>query len=290
MSGVARFTGPVDLHTHSSVSDGTETPGQLLRAAQAAGLGTIALTDHDSTAGWAEAAQTAREVGVTFIPAMELSTRLGSASVHMLAYLFDPENEALLAEMAQIREARLTRAENMVARIGRDYDFEWADVLKETTLGATIGRPHIADALVAKGHALSRQDAFAGILNFRHGYYEPHYAPDPITGARLIRAAGGVPVLAHLATRGVSDVLGEGMLAQLIDAGIAGLEIDHPENKEPAKTRLREMARKHDLIVTGSSDYHGTGKVNRLGECTTAPAALDRIISQATGSQPGWLA
>ena len=288
MSRVQRFTGPIDLHTHSSVSDGTETPRELVLSAKAAGIGTLALTDHDSTAGWAEAAEACEQVGITFIPGMELSTRIEHASVHVLAYLFDPEHEELIAEIAQIREARLTRAENMVHRIGLDYDFSWNDVLAQTVAGATVGRPHIADALIAKGHATSRQEAFAGILHFRHGYYEPHYAPDPVTGVRLIRAAGGVPILAHPATRGVHEVLAEENLARLIDAGLAGLEIDHPENKEPGKTRLRELARKYGLIVTGSSDYHGTGKINRLGECTTDATALARIVDQATGSSPDW--
>lgn len=288
MSAVQRFAVPIDLHTHSSISDGTETPGELIRAAKEAGLGTVALTDHDSSQGWAEAAQGARELGITFIPGMELSTRVGGISVHMLAYLFDPEHGELARETGHIREARRTRAKNMVARIGRDYDFTWDDVLAHSAVGTTLGRPHIADALVARGHARSRKDAFAGILDFRRGYYEPHYAPDPVTGARLIRAAGGVPVLAHPATRGIDNVLSEQRLELLVDAGLAGLEIDHPENRPDGMARLRDLAAKYDLIVTGSSDYHGTGKVNRLGECTTAPDALARVIEQATGSAPAY--
>ncbi len=286
MSVVQRFAVPIDLHTHSSISDGTQTPEELVRAARQAGLGTVALTDHDSSKGWAEAAEAARQERITLIPGMELSTKVGGTSVHMLAYLFDPENVELVEELQRIREARRTRAESMVSRIGRDYDFTWDDVVAQSAVGTTLGRPHIADALVARGHATSRKDAFAGILNFRHGYYEPHYAPDPVTGARLIRAAGGVPVLAHPATRGIEHVIDEQRLAELVDAGLAGLEIDHPENEPSGMARLRELAVEHDLIVTGSSDYHGTGKVNRLGECTTAPDALARIIEQATGSEP----
>lgn len=286
MSLVQRFASPIDLHTHSRVSDGTESPHDLVRAAKEAGLGTVALTDHDSVEGWAEASASAREQRITFVPGMELSTRVGRTSVHMLAYLFDPADAALRDETRRIREARRTRAENMVARIGRDYDFHWEDVLAQSAVGTTLGRPHIADALVARGHAISRQDAFAGILSFRHGYYEPHYAPDPVTGVRMIRAAGGVPVIAHPATRGIDSVVDEDGLKELIDAGLAGLEIDHPENRPDGMVRLRELAAKYDLIVTGSSDYHGTGKVNRLGECTTAPHELQRIIEQATGIAP----
>ena len=275
-----------DLHTHSSVSDGTETPAELVAAVAAAGLGAFALTDHDSTAGWAAAAAGARERGITLIPGMELSTRIQFASVHVLAYLIDPLDEALLAETARIRESRFTRAEEIVRRIGRDYDLSWDDVLSQTTEGATIGRPHIADALVARGHAATRSDAFDGILHWRRGYAQPHYAPDPLTGIRLIRAAGGVPVLAHPGTRGAEDVIPEDKLRRFVDAGLFGLEIDHPENREGSKRRLRELAAKYGLAVTGSSDYHGSGKPNRLGAYTTPPEVVERIIAEGTGTSP----
>lgn len=281
-----RFVGPIDLHTHSRVSDGTETPGELIRAAGAAGLGTVALTDHDSTSGWAEASVTAREVGVTLIPGMEFSTRQGYASVHLLAYLFDPTDAGILDETARIREARLSRAEAMVARIGADYGLTWEDVLAQTTPGTTIGRPHIADALVARGLVPTRSDAFEGILHWRAGYYQPHYAPDPLHAVKLVRAAGGVPVLAHPATRGVGDLMDETRLAELVEAGLFGLELDHRENKPEAKARLALLATRYGLAVTGSSDYHGAGKPNRLGENTTAPQVLDEIIAQGAGSAP----
>ncbi len=275
-----------DLHTHSSVSDGTETPAELVAAVAAAGVGAFALTDHDSTAGWAAAAAGARERGITLIPGMELSTRIQFASVHVLAYLIDPLDKALLAETARIRESRFTRAEEIVRRIGRDYDLTWDDVLSQTTEGATIGRPHIADALVARGHAATRSDAFDGILHWRRGYAQPHYAPDPLTGIRLIRAAGGVPVLAHPGTRGAEDDIPEDKLRRFVDAGLFGLEIDHPENREGSKRRLRELAAKYGLAVTGSSDYHGSGKPNRLGAYTTPPEVVERIIAEGTGTSP----
>lgn len=286
MADERRFRGPIDLHTHSSVSDGTETPAELVRAAAVAGLGTVALTDHDSTAGWLEAAEAGREVGVTVIPGMELSTRIEFASVHMLGYLFDPANPALVAETARIRQGRLARAEEMVTRIAEDYDITWADVMAQATEGATVGRPHIADALVARGLASDRSAAFAGILHWRGGYYQPHYAPEPLTGVRLIREAGGVPVLAHPATGGRGRVIPEDRLARLVDAGLFGLEIDHRENTVDGKVRLHELAAKFGLAVTGSSDYHGAGKPNRLGENTTDPVVLDRIIEEATGAAP----
>jgi len=278
--------GEADLHAHSTVSDGTESPAELMAQAAAAGLWGVALTDHDSTSGWAEAAAAVPATGVVLIPGMELSTREGFMSVHMLAYLVDPLDEQLLAETSRIRESRLTRAEEIVRRIGRDYDLSWDDVLAQTSEGATIGRPHIADALVARGHVATRSAAFAGILHPRAGYAQPHYAPDPLTGVRLIRAAGGVPVLAHLGTRGAERVIPPERLGRLVDAGLFGLEIDHPENRADAKARLRELARTHGLAVTGSSDYHGTGKPNRLGELRTAPEVVERIIAEGRGSAP----
>lgn len=286
MARARRFEGPIDLHTHSSVSDGTQTPVELVRAAAESGLGTVALTDHDSTAGWSSAAETAREQGITLIPGMELSTRVRFSSVHLLAYLFDPMNVALMDETARIREARLARAEEMVARIGADYALTWDDVLAQTVDGATVGRPHIADALVARGLVLDRSEAFNGILHWRAGYYQPHYAPDPLEAVRLVRAAGGVPVLAHPATRGAEDLIPEGRLEKLVDAGLFGLELDHRENKPEAKALLAGYAVRLGLAVTGSSDYHGAGKPNRLGENTTSPDVLDQIIAQGTGAKP----
>jgi predicted metal-dependent phosphoesterase TrpH len=281
-----RFTGPIDLHTHSSVSDGTETPSQLVRAAAAAGLGTVALTDHDSTAGWSEASIAAASSGITLIPGMEFSTRVGHASIHLLAYLFDPSDAGIVAETAHIRKARLTRAEQMVARIGADYEITWDDVLAQTTTGGTVGRPHIADALVANGLALTRSEAFAGILHWEAGYYQPHYAPDPLRAVGLVRAAGGVPVIAHPATRGVADVMAESRLAALVKAGLFGLELRHRENKPEATARLTMLAAKYGLAITGSSDYHGDGKPNRLGENSTTPEVLERLIGEGRGSAP----
>jgi predicted metal-dependent phosphoesterase TrpH len=276
----------VDLHTHSSVSDGTEAPADLIASAVRAGLDTVALTDHDSTAGWAEATAAVVGTGLTLLPGMELSTRFGLDSVHMLGYLFDPEHPGLVAETARLRDSRLHRAERIVERIGADYDLSWGDVLAQASSGATLGRPHIADALVAKGYAVDRSAAFAGILHWRSGYYEPHEAPSPLIGVRLIREAGGVPVIAHPATRGREPNVSSEGFAALVDAGLLGVEVDHRENTTAGKARLLELARRHDLIVTGSSDYHGEGKPNRLGENTTSPDQLERILDAATGGTP----
>lgn len=275
----------IDLHTHSSVSDGTESPGEVIRQAAKAGLDVVALTDHDTTAGWAEAAAAARETGITLIPGIEFSSQLNHASVHVLGYLIDPANEVMLAEMQQVREARVSRAERMVQMIGGDHDLDWNDVLAVTEPGATVGRPHIADALVAKGIVESRVAAFETILHWRGGYYVAHYAPGPVDAIRLVRRAGGVPVLAHPGSRG-KRTMDRAILEELVDAGLGGLEIGHRENDADSRAFLQSVAASHDLIVTGSSDYHGAGKPNRLGEHTTAPSQLRRILEQATGSAP----
>jgi len=213
---------PIDLHTHSSVSDGTETPSQLVRAAIDAGLSTVALTDHDSTAGWQEAFAAASGTRLTVVPGMELSTNFGQASVHLLAYLFDPLNADIVAETARIRDGRLHRAERIVQRIAADFDLSWDDVLAESSDGTTLGRPHIADALVRKGHVPNRSAAFESILHWRGGYYEKYYAPSPLEGVRMIVAAGGVPVLAHPATYGKYRPMDDRVIGELADNGLFG--------------------------------------------------------------------
>jgi predicted metal-dependent phosphoesterase TrpH len=280
------MAGLIDLHTHSSVSDGTQTPAELVAAANSAGLGTVALTDHDSTAGWAQAFEAASGTGLTVIPGMELSTRFDGRSVHMLAYLFDPTDVPLATETARIRESRLHRAERITQRIAEDYPLTWPDVLAQATAGSTLGRPHIADALVALGIVDDRSAAFAGILHARNGYYQAHYAPTPLEAVRLVRAAGGVPVLAHPGTRGSENVVAEEHLAPLVDAGLFGLEIHHRENTESGRARLYELAERFGLAITGSSDYHGAGKPNRLAENVTTPEVLEQIIAAGSGSAP----
>lgn len=286
MADERSFRAPIDLHTHSSVSDGTQTPRELVQSAAAAGLGTVALTDHDSTSGWQDAGEEGLLIGVSVIPGMELSTRIDYKSIHVLGYLFDPENSDLMSETRRIREGRLTRARDMVEKISHDYPITWNDVLAQATQGATVGRPHIADALVARGLVADRSAAFASILNWRSGYVHSHYAPHPLDGVRLIRAAGGVPVLAHPAASPRGVVIPENELRALVDAGLFGLELDHRENQPEGVKTLRSFAQRYGLAITGSSDYHGSGKPNVLGENTTAPEVVDRIISESSGSVP----
>jgi len=278
--------GPFDLHTHSTVSDGTEPPAAVVREAAAAGLAGLALTDHDSTAGWPDAIAAALETGTGFVPGVELSTRLGWRSVHVLGYLVDPAHPGLVAETARIRTSRRDRARRIVESIAADYPLTWEDVLAQTAPGATVGRPHIADALVALGIEPDRSAAFAGVLHPRRGYVEPHYAPSPADGVALLRAAGGVPVLAHPGATRAEWVIPEDEVRELVDAGLFGIEADHPENTPGGGPVARALATRFGLPVTGSSDYHGSGKPNRLGQRTTAPEVVDAILEQGTGSAP----
>ncbi|MET0736005.1 MAG: PHP domain-containing protein [Microbacterium sp.] len=284
MQGTRRFEGPSDLHLHSSHSDGTESAANVMAAAHRHGLRTAALTDHDTTSGWAEAAEAASSLGMTLIPGMELSAKHEWRSIHVLAYLVDPDDAGLRAMTDRIRRSRVDRAKNMADRIGRDFDLDWDDIVAQTSDGATVGRPHIADALVAKGHVNDRAEAFAGILSPRGDYYVALYAPDPVTAVGLIADAGGVAIIAHPAGR--AGLLPPPLMERMFDAGLAGFELGHRENLEAGTRTLRRISRERDLIVTGSSDYHGLGKPNVPGENTTSDEMVARIIERATGSAP----
>ncbi|MBG6192014.1 putative metal-dependent phosphoesterase TrpH [Arthrobacter sp. CAN_A212] len=275
----------IDLHTHSTVSDGTESPAVLIRAARNAGLDVVALTDHDSTAGWGPAAEAAQLEGVALIPGMEVSCRTETGiSVHVLSYLHNPLNAPLMEEIQRSRDARLSRAERMVERLGADYPITWADVQEHIAEGATVGRPHIADSLVALGIVSDRSEAFSHILTAASPYWVGHYAPHPARAVELIRQAGGVAVFAHPVASARGRVVGDDVVGQMIDAGLQGLEIEHRDNPEPGRQELRRIAAQHGLLTTGSSDYHGEGKPNRLGENLTSPAVLEQIEALATGS------
>ncbi|MCC9173199.1 PHP domain-containing protein [Arthrobacter sp. zg-Y179] len=275
----------IDLHTHSCVSDGTEQPADVIASAAKAGLDAIALTDHDTTAGWADAAAAAQEHGITFVPGMEVSCRSSEGiSVHVLSYLHDPAHPGLLEEIARSRAARVTRAELMVQRLAEDFPIDWDSVQEQVAPGATIGRPHIADALVAAGVVPNRSAAFSGILTARSPYFVAHYAPDPARAVELVRQAGGVPVFAHPVASSRGRVVGEETFTEMIDAGLLGVEVNHRDNPEQGREWLRRLAKDNDLLVTGSSDYHGTGKPNLLGEFTTEPAVLERIAALGTGA------
>jgi hypothetical protein len=272
----------IDLHVHSSASDGTDPPAGVIEVAAAAGLDVVALTDHDTAAGWPAASEAARRLGVTLVPGAEISCQVDGIGVHMLAYLYDPLDPELLEEISRTRLARLNRARRMVRRMSRDLDITWADVLEQVDADATVGRPHLADALVANGVVSSRDEAFATLLHSRSPYYLPHYSPDADRIVPLIVAAGGVAVIAHPRAGRRGRVISAQDLADLTDVGLVGMEVDHRDHEPAERQALRELAADLDLLVTGSSDYHGTGKLNRIGENTTAPEVLEKIIAKGS--------
>ena len=268
----------------------------MFEQAALAGVNILALTDHDTVSGWAEASAAARRLGLGFVPGIEVTTRAlvrrrdreHFISVHLLAYLPDPNHAALAAVLGDSVNTRETRAKAMVDLLAADYDITWDLVLEQLTEGATIGRPALADALVALGVVSHRSEAFERILSKDGGYYIPAETADVFDAINLIREAGGVPVIAH-PLGGAPDNLDRGDLPQqhfekLIAGGLAGFEVYHREVPQVAREWLLGLAEKHDLIVTGSSDYHGEhGKPNRLGENSTSPEMLQRIIEMASG-------
>lgn len=280
----------IDLHTHSVVSDGTDTPAEVLAAAVAAGLDVVALTDHDTTDGWAAVAA-ARPAGLTVVPGMEMSCRWFPAdqppiSVHLLAYLFDPAAPVLADERARLRAERLSRGERMVDALAADgYPVSWAAVV-ERSAGGVVGRPHVARALVEAGVIGSVDEAFAGPLHHTSPYYVAKADTDVLQGIAMVRAAGGVPVFAHGLARSRGRVVGDDALRAMATAGLLGLEVDHPDHEPADREHLRALAADLDLLTTGSSDYHGTNKRTPIAACTTDPAQYERLVSLGTGSAP----
>ena len=277
----------IDLHAHSTASDGTQPPADVVASARAAGLDVVALTDHDTTSGWDEAAAAAEREGVALVRGIEISCERDAASIHLLGYLTDPEHPGLSAELARAREARVSRLERMVELMAADgIPISYAEVLASVPPGATEGRPHIADALVRKGVVADRDAAFAEWLSNDSPYYVRHYAPDPARAVELVVEAGGVAVHAHPFTRARGRMASDELIEELAAAGLAGVEVDHRDHDEDARSRGRALASTLGLLVTGSSDYHGAGKRNLLGENTTAPGVLEQIEARASGITP----
>ncbi len=275
----------IDLHTHSTASDGTLAPAELVRAAAAAGLDVVGLTDHDTTAGWAEA-EAALPPGLTLIRGAELSCRWYGVSpgiaLHLLAYLFDPEDPALCAEMARVRVGRRERARRMVDLIRADgIDLDWDEVLADAA-GGTVGRPHVARALVRLGLVGTVSEAFAPRwLGERYRLPKPDL--DVFHALALVRAAGGVPVVAHPRASSRGRVVPDSLIAELAEAGLAGLEADHEDHTPEQRTRVRALAAELGLVVTGASDFHGTNKTVLLGANLTGTGAYRHILDSARG-------
>lgn len=272
----------IDLHTHSNFSDGTDTPTELINKAHAAGLTGIALTDHDTVAGWQEAIDHLRP-GLSLILGSEISCQtLDGISVHMLGLLFDPENPELSSMMAQTRDNRVGRMAKIIARLNSaDYEITMDDVEAQLSDGATLGRPHLADALVAKGYMKSRDQVFAEILHNDSPFYVSHYSPTPEVAIQTIKAAGGVAVIAHAMSSLRGRVVSVESFASYVYSGLDGIEVFHRDHTEPNRELLGQIADEFDLVKTGSSDYHGNGKLNKLAEFHTDPEEFAKLEARA---------
>lgn len=279
----------IDLHTHTVYSDGTDTPLAAMTAALAAGVTTLAITDHDTTSGWAEI-EAQRPEGLTVVRGTELSTHVvvddRRYSVHLLAYLFDPRDPALAAELERLQSDRLTRGLMIVDRmVAAGLPLSREQVL-DIAGGAPIGRPHIGRALMYHGLVGSVSEAFASYLSPRGPYYVSKADTALHEAIALVRGAGGVPVIGHPRARGVAAVTDHDFFARCADAGLAGIEVDHPDHDEAARAALRETAARLGLITTGSSDYHGSNKTLRIGQEHTSEESLAAIVEASSGVTP----
>ena len=274
----------IDLHTHSTVSDGTLTPAQVVAAAADARLDIVALTDHDGIDGWAEARAAAERLGVGFVPGVELSCRWYAVDpaipLHLLAYYVDPAHAELAAEMARVRSAREHRAERIVELMRADgVDVTW-DEVQRYAAGATVGRPHLAQALIRRGLAATVADAFVpSMLGER--WRLPKEDTDVFRALSLVLAAGGVPVFAHPRATKRGRVVPDELIKQMAGAGLFGLEADHEDHTPEQRAEVRALAADLGLVVTGSSDFHGANKPVKLGANLTAREAYERIRAAA---------
>ena len=273
----------IDLHTHSRASDGTDAPAELVRAAVAAGLDVLAITDHDTAEGWPEARAAAEGVGLELVPGMEISTRHRGRGVHLLAYLPDPTYPPLTDELDRVLHGRESRVPAMLERLRRlGIEIDEADVRRAADGTAATGRPHVADALVTLGVVPDRTAAFDRYLGAGKPAYVDRYATALEDMVRIVREAGGASVIAHPWGRSGLGRPDEETLAGLQALGLAGIEVDHQDHDAATRDRLRGIARDLDLIATGSSDYHGTGKTDHdLGCNTTSPEAYERLLDAA---------
>jgi 3',5'-nucleoside bisphosphate phosphatase len=270
----------IDLHTHSSVSDGTDTPSELVGKARAVGLDVVGLTDHDTFDGLDEAVAEGVRRGVHVVRGMELSCSRRGSSVHVLAYGTDPANPGLAAEMARVRDGRLGRLAGVLAKLAElGVPVSQAEVMAQVGESPSVGRPHIADALIKAGHVRDRQEAFDRFLADGGPAHVPRYTIEVDRGIDLVHEAGGLAVIAHPWGRGREHVLPPSVLEALVrDHGLDGVEVDHQDHDFDTRRQLRTLADSLGLLATGSSDYHGTGKLDHdLGCNTTDPTVFNEM-------------
>jgi 3',5'-nucleoside bisphosphate phosphatase len=272
----------IDLHTHTTASDGTDSPFALVKKALSTGVTTLAITDHDSTAGWDEAI-TALQPQIELVLGAEISClTTDGISVHMLGLLFDGENVAMQQILSDSRDTRIPRMRKMVELLRADgINISLDDVYAATPEGATVGRPHLADALVRNGVVAGRDEAFLELLSNESKYYVTHAAPTPVDAILAIRAAGGVAIIAHPFASRRGQIITSETFLDLFAAGLNGIEVHHRDQSAEEQKTLTTIAQDLDLVITGASDYHGTGKLNAMAENTTHPAQWEVLEAQA---------
>ncbi|MFM2154562.1 MAG: hypothetical protein RL382_463 [Actinomycetota bacterium] len=272
----------IDIHTHTTCSDGTDTPRELVNKAIVQGLAVLGISDHDTTSGWAEATESLRG-SLKLALGSEISCLTNDGvSVHMLGLLFDPEHEEMQQVLEETRDGRLPRMRKMVEKMRAEgIDISIEDVELAMPQGATMGRPHLADALVAKKIVRTRDEAFVDLLHNESRFYVSHAAPTPAEAISLIRRAGGVAVIAHPFASHRGQTLNPEDFSELVAAGLNGIEVDHRDQNPDERSMLRTIAHELDLVITGSSDYHGTGKLNSLAENHTHREQWEKLESQA---------
>lgn len=274
-----------DIHCHTAFSDGTETPATLAEQSKAAGLHGVSISDHDTTAGWAQAEVAAHAVGLPLLRGTEITATDEGVSVHMLGFQYDPANQCIADLFARTREARLRRTQRMVELMSEDLPISWDSVLAQVKEGGntTIGRPHIADALVAAGVYRNRSEAFADAVSASSKYYIPTPSPTSHEVVAAVKGAGGVILIAHAGDLSRNRrLLSDSQIESLITEGLDGLEVWHRGNLPEQRKRLLEICVRHHLLVTGGSDWHGKGKPNLLGENLTDDATVAEIVRRGT--------
>ena len=272
----------IDLHTHTNCSDGTDSPRELVNKAIVQGLDVLGISDHDTTSGWQEATESLRGA-LKLALGSEISCLTDDGiSVHMLGLLFDPLHEEMQRVLEETRDGRLPRMRKMIEKMRAEgMDISMQDVEQAMPAGATMGRPHLADALVAKKIVKSRDEAFVDLLHNESRFYVSHAAPTPVEAIKLIRRAGGVAVIAHPFASHRGQILKAQDFSDLVAAGLNGIEVDHRDQNPDERAMLRAIAGDLDLVITGSSDYHGTGKLNSLAENHTHKEQWEKLESQA---------
>ena len=279
----------IDLHTHTTASDGTDKPFEMLENAKKAGLTVVAMTDHDSIEGWREVRSKRDQIpsGLTIVPGAEVSTRtqLGM-SVHIVGLLFDAKNAQLAKLLSDTRYDRIPRMEKMIEKLQvAGYQVTMQDVEEVKPVGATLGRPHLADALIKNGIVASRDEAFAELLHNNSQFYVSHWAPSPVEAIKAIAAAGGVSILAHPFAEKRGAVLTFGEVTELAAAGLNGIERNKRDQDEAAHSKIDQLSSEHNLIKVGSSDYHGSARANQLGEEQTPLDLWENLASKASGDE-----